>query len=92
LNRTNLGTISFSGDKPACFGTIFVSNRMGCEEKSRLIEEHSRVAMAYSRAASALRGKAGTRSAEDQQALDEARIKSQKARASVERHIAEHGC
>jgi len=65
---------SFSGDKPGCFGTIFVSNRMECEEKARLIEEHSRVALAYSRAARALRGKKGTRSAEDQQALDEARI------------------
>ena len=65
---------------------------MGCEEKSRLIEEHSRVALAYARAARALRAKTGTRSAEDQQALDEARIKSQEARAAVERHIAEHGC
>jgi YVTN family beta-propeller protein len=68
------------------------SNRMECEEKSRLIEEHSRVAVAYSRAARALRGRTGTRSAEDQQALDEARIKSQDARAAVKRHIAEHGC
>jgi hypothetical protein len=67
-------------------------NRMECEEKSRLIEEHSRVALAYARAARALRAKTGTRSAEDQQALDEARITSQEARAAVERHIAEHGC
>jgi len=83
---------SFSGDKPGCFGTIFVSNRMECEEKAKLIEELTRAALAYSRAARALRGKTGTRSAEDQQALDEARIKSQDARAAVKRHIAEHGC
>ena len=65
---------------------------MECEEKSRLIEEHGRVERAYSRAARMLRGKSGTRSAEDQQAFDEARIKSQDARAAVKRHIAEHGC
>jgi hypothetical protein len=65
---------------------------MKCEEKSRLIEEHSRGAMAYSHAARALRGKTGTRSAEDQKALGEARIKSQNARAALKRHIAHHGC
>ena len=92
ITLPGLSCHSFSGDKPGFFGTIFVSNRMECGEKSRLIEEHSRVALAYSRAARALRGKRGTRSAEGQQALDEARIKSQDARAAVKRHIAEHGC
>lgn len=69
---------------------------MECEEKAKLIEEHHRAALAYSLAARAVNGK--TRSAtvaeykQRRQAADEARIRSKRAHAALERHIAEHGC
>jgi hypothetical protein len=69
---------------------------MECGEKARLVEEHHKAAIAYSRAARALAQKRSICSASENRKLQEsahdARTKSTEARVAVKRHIAEHGC
>jgi hypothetical protein len=62
----------------------------------RLVEEHHRAALAYSRAARALSQKrtscAASKLEELRQAAKAARAKCAEARIAVNHHLAEHGC
>jgi hypothetical protein len=67
---------------------------MACEEKARLVKEHSKAALAYSLAAKVLSA-SRVRDAEHEQrraAAGEARAEAKEARAALERHQAQHGC
>jgi hypothetical protein len=67
-----------------------------CDEKARLVEEHHRAALAYSRALRALNHERKISSAADYQRLrkivDEEAANSERVRLSLQRHQAEHGC
>ena len=69
---------------------------MECGEKARLVAEHHKAAIAYSRAARALAQKRSICSASEyrklQESAQDARAKSTEARVAAKRHIAEHGC
>jgi len=69
---------------------------MSCEEKARLIEDHSLKALAYARAAMALDRNRVTRSSPEYAQLkaltDKTRFESKEARRRVQQHIAEHRC
>jgi hypothetical protein len=69
---------------------------MSCEEKARLVEDHSLKALAYARAARTLNKKRGTTPdpeyARLKLAVSESKAESKEARRLVQQHIAEHGC
>jgi hypothetical protein len=69
---------------------------MECGEKARLVEEHHKAAIAYSRAARALARKRSICSASEYKKLHESahdtRTKCTEARVAVKHHIAEYGC
>jgi hypothetical protein len=67
-----------------------------CEEKTRLVEEYSAAASAFSEAVKELRRKMGTSPKEEYKWLvqnsNEARVKSERARLALEQHISAHHC
>ena len=69
---------------------------MSCEEKARLVEDHSLKALAYARAARALNRKRETTPAPEyarlKAAVQESKAESKEARRLVQQHITEHGC
>jgi hypothetical protein len=69
---------------------------MSCEEKARLVEDHSLKALAYARAARALSKDRGTVPASEYAQLkslaEKAKAESKEARRLVQQHITEHGC
>jgi|ERR1051326_3843843 hypothetical protein len=75
---------------------IRLGHTMSCEEKARLIEDHSLKALAYARAARALQRNRGTTLPAERAQLkaltDKTRFESKEARRLVRQHIAEHGC
>jgi hypothetical protein len=75
---------------------IHLGHTMSCEEKTRLIEDHSLKARAYARAARALQRNLGTalpaERAQLKALIDKTRFESKEARRLVRQHIAEHGC
>ena len=77
-------------------GMLRSSEMMSCEEKARLIEDHSLKALAYARAARALQRNRGTALPAERAQLkaltDKTRFESKEARRRVQQHIAEHGC
>jgi hypothetical protein len=75
---------------------IRLGHTMSCEEKARLIEDHSLKALAYARAARARQRNRGTalpaKRAQLKALTDKTRFESKEARRLVRQHIAEHGC
>lgn len=69
---------------------------MLCAEKDRLVAEHRRAALVYSRAMIALNRKRATTPASEYERLrlaaDGASIKCKEARLALKRHMADHGC
>jgi len=69
---------------------------MSCEEKARLIEDHSRKALAYARATRTLNGKRGTSTATEYAQLkavaQKTMAESKEARRLVQEHVSQHGC
>ena len=69
---------------------------MTCEEKARLIEDHSLKALAYARAVRSLQRNRGTalpaERAQLKALIDKTRFESKEARRLVRQHITEHGC
>jgi hypothetical protein len=66
------------------------------EEKTRLLTEYKAATSAFSEAVKELHGKIGTSPKEEYQRLErianEARVKSEQARLTLEQHIASHHC
>lgn len=69
---------------------------MNCEEKVRLATEYEISTAKFSEAVTELRKKMGTSAREEYQQLDraanEARVRSEQARLTLEQHIASHRC
>jgi len=67
-----------------------------CEEKIRLVQEHHRAALAFSKELRVLNQQKKAASAQEFQGLrktvDEETANSEKARLSLQHHQAEHGC
>ena len=67
-----------------------------CEEKTKLVEEHHRAALAYSRALRALNQQRKGSSAAEYQRLrktvDDEAANSEKARLALQHHQTEHRC
>jgi len=71
-------------------------NEMECEEKARLMAEYENSTAKFLEAVQELHRKMGTSAKEVYERLDraanEARLKSEHARLSLEEHIAAHHC
>jgi hypothetical protein len=69
---------------------------MSCEEKDRLAEEYAATTAKFAEAVRQLQQNIGTSGRPEyerlQRASDEARVKSEQARLSLEQHIAAHRC
>jgi hypothetical protein len=69
---------------------------MACEEKGRLLVEYQSATRKFSDAVTTLQERMGTSPKEEyhrlQRATDEARVRSEQARISLEQHIAVHRC
>jgi hypothetical protein len=69
---------------------------VNCEEKTRLLTEYKAATSAFSEAVKELHGKIGTSPKEEYQRLErianEARVKSEQARLTLEQHSASHHC
>jgi hypothetical protein len=67
-----------------------------CEEKARLVREFKEATVAFSEAVKELRRRMGTSPKEEyerlQQIANEARLKSEQAKFSLEQHIDTDGC
>jgi hypothetical protein len=67
-----------------------------CEEKFRLLKEYDEAMHVFASAVMELRKQAGTSSKEEYEQLrnasDEARIKAERARQKLNRHVETHGC
>ena len=67
-----------------------------CEEKKRLLVEYESATQAYFRAMNDLRDKIGTSPKEEYdrlfKATEEARIRSESARAALLEHVRKHNC
>jgi hypothetical protein len=82
------------------FGRHEVSQRdyrsVICEEKKRLVREYKEATVAFSEAVKELRRRMGISSKEEykhlQRIANEARLKSEQTRFSLEQHIDTHGC
>jgi hypothetical protein len=69
---------------------------MGCEEKTRLAQEYETATAKFAAAVRKLQRNIGTSTRPQyerlQRASDEARVKSEQARLSLEQHMATHDC
>jgi hypothetical protein len=67
-----------------------------CEEKTGLVREYKDATAAFSEAVKELRRRMGTSPKDEykhlQQIANEARLKSEQTRFSLEQHIDTHGC
>jgi hypothetical protein len=67
-----------------------------CEEKNGLVREYKQATAAFSEAVKELRRRMGTSPKEEykrlQQIANEARLKSEQTKFSLEQHIDTHGC
>ena len=67
-----------------------------CEEKTRLLHDHSIARSDYRRALMLLREQSGVMSKRDYDAIrvfaEKARELADQARAALDKHIADHGC
>jgi hypothetical protein len=69
---------------------------MRCEEKARLTQEYEAATAKFAEAVGQLQRNLGTSTRPEYERLqrvsNEARVKSEQARLSLEQHLAAHGC
>ena len=68
----------------------------GCEERSRLLQAYNDATREFSDRVSALNARIGVTPKHEydllERASEDARLKSEQARITYERHVADHGC